>query len=173
MITPGPVIMVVGFSTTNSWISRAIRWGSRSEVSHSYMRFSIAGEEIILHADYRGIEALGMKRFCSKNTVVMEFVVDLPWQPLIAEIVEELGTPYDFLGLLGQVIMNFGNLIGKNWDNPFQDEYLWYCSEFCAYLLSLAGEPLPAKPSAISPKVLLTIMQKSPHVTRLAERTAA
>ena len=173
----GPLVMVVGFSTTQSWLSRTIRWGTKSKVSHSYMRFSLGlgpdAQDVVLHADYRGIEVLGMKRFSAKNKVVAEFTVDVPWRLLIAEIIEELGTPYDFWGLLGQGVMTMGTWFGKTWENPFQDEHLWYCSEFCAFLLEVAGEELPAKPAAISPQLLLTIMQKSPRATRIPERQAA
>lgn len=162
-----PGYMIVGFSTSKHLLSGLIRFVTRSSVSHAFMRFRVAGHDVTIGADHRGVHAESWERFKKTSTVISQYVVDLPWQPLIPEVVADLGAGYDIPGFFGQAVVMFGTVFGKHWDNPWQKEDQWYCSEFCANLLSLAGESLPFKPSVITPEILLGLMAKSPHATEL------
>jgi hypothetical protein len=165
-VVPVPV-MVVGFSTTKAWISWIIRKMTGSPVSHAFLRFAVGGYDVVLQADHRGVGVISWKRFAGACSVVAQYGMRLPWEGLLPEIVDQLGTGYDVGGLVGQGVMILGNALGRHWENPFQNDDQWYCSEFVAHLLELCGEKLPAKPSAISPAVLLELCRRSAHAARV------
>ena len=70
--------IVVGFSTTNSLISKIIRSFTKSEVSHSYIRVydEFLKTPLILHADWGGVMFSHAEKFDIENRAAEEFIID-------------------------------------------------------------------------------------------------
>lgn len=72
--------LTLGFSTTKSFISKAIRWFTNSEVSHTYIRFydEFLETELVMHADWPGVIIEEAALFRLQNVVINEFEIDDP-----------------------------------------------------------------------------------------------
>ena len=67
----------VGFSTTNTWFSRIIRWVTRSKVSHCYIRVydEFFDTELVMHVE-RKMEMLRGEDFNKENIPYEEYIID-------------------------------------------------------------------------------------------------
>lgn len=72
--------IILGFSTTKSFVSKAIRWFTESEVSHTYIRFhdDFLDAELVMHADWPGVIIEDAELFAIQNIVVDEFEIEDP-----------------------------------------------------------------------------------------------
>lgn len=69
------VDVTVGFSTTNKWISRIIRWLTRGKVSHAWLAYNdlTLGLRMVMQAEAWGFEARPWQRWVRENKWVAEF----------------------------------------------------------------------------------------------------
>jgi hypothetical protein len=155
--------VIVGLSTTDHAVSRIIRAGTGSKSSHAWLRFPLYDREVVFQSDHRGINLEDWARFQKKNRVVAQYVVDLPFDAIMPELVKQLGAEYDYWGAVGNGLVVLGQVLGRRWENPWQSDDLWYCSEVVAHFLGELGEKLPVKPSAVSPDTLDKILQGSAY----------
>jgi hypothetical protein len=153
----------VGFSKTNSLISKVIRWVIGAPFSHTYIRFydEYLGMNLIAHADWPGVIIIQADRFDKENTVVEEFEFDLP--PLKTALVRNLrflGSRYDYLSILGWAwtiaLRRAARLVVKN---PLDDPKSLICVDFCIRVLNDAA--LTAIPvGSMNPKGLVKYLRK-------------
>ena len=70
----------VGFSTTNTFFAKAVRFFTNSTISHTYIRFydKTFKTHLILHSDFGGVQFSLGDRFDSENIVMYEYVINDP-----------------------------------------------------------------------------------------------
>jgi len=155
--------VIVGLSTTDHVTSKIIRAVTHADVSHAWLRFPLYGRELVLQADHRGVNLEDFGRFRSHNRVVRQYSLVNPIEDsLMHELLERLGASYDYRGLVGNGWVLLGQAFHRHWENPFQGEDEWYCSELVADYIMRTGQKLPAPAAAISPVALDKILAGSP-----------
>jgi len=150
----------IGFSTTNLWISRLIRWFTKSKASHAWIAFESKelGTRIVLEAHYT-FRAVPYAWFKRRNRIVAE--IEIPnAEAMVVKCAEFLGTDYDYTGLLGGIIVSLGQLFGRRWRNPWGNPRLPTCSESVVRAMQydkfLSGEKLD--PESTSPQQLMEFL---------------
>ena len=94
-----PCKITIGFSTTNRWISKAIRWVTNSPCSHAWIAFddAVLGTRVVLQAETWGYEIRPWARWLNENILVAEFIpVGPPLDDNLKWIAKYLGAPYDY-----------------------------------------------------------------------------
>lgn len=133
-------MVTVCFSTTDSLLSRLVRWFTKSPVSHALLvyRDETLGQLMVLEATGRGFVAVPWTRWLSANTLVASF--NLPTslatqRTALSLIAQDLGTEYDSLGLVG--------FIWRRWvsryHNPLASTKKLVCAEVVAMFLVYSG----------------------------------
>ena len=153
----------VGFSTSNSLVSRIIRWATGSKVSHTWLLLEdmVDGVSMVMQATGQGFQLITYERFLKGSTVVD--VID-PKQPIdvgVKDALQWLGEPYDTVGLVGMAWVELGRLFKRNWRNWLHSSSAMWCSESCIYVMQAAKYPGADKlvPSQVSPEDLLEFMK--------------
>lgn len=131
----------VGFSTTNSPISRIIRWVTGARVSHSFLAFHWLGVDWALEAGFTGVKMTPLSEF-QKHSKIVESV-HLPGVHLLdlKPALLDLGKSYDFGGLFGNLWIQIGRWLRLKFHNPTQDSRALFCSEFIVEFLKDIGWP--------------------------------
>lgn len=147
--------MKIGFSTTNSWVSRSIRWVTGSSVSHAYIEFEWLGRPFIMDADWSGVRIVPREKFRDQVVALIPVQVDLH---LAFDFV---GDRYDYGGLLGMGWVILGRFLKRKWRNPFANARARFCSEMIVHMLQRAHYPGSGSldPSTTSPQDLLEFLQ--------------
>ena len=120
---------LAGFTTSRSWISRTIRWATRGHVSHAYVVFDdIPGiGHVAFEAAWCGWRETSRTKVGGVQT---EIPVDVNADAAFALSREWLDTPYDYVGLFGEIPVMIGRVLGKRkWPNPFASPHHMFCSE--------------------------------------------
>lgn len=137
----------IGFSTTNKWTSRFIRWVTRSKVSHVYVSLPMFGDRLVFQSDSHGVAMEWWSRFEAHNKIVAEFELqDTPggwkgWRGALATkaLFPLLHAPYDFKAVWGFAWVLLGRVFGRRWKNPFAQRSAYVCSEFGLLWLQAGG----------------------------------
>lgn len=161
--------VAIGFSTSDWWVSRVIRWFTGAKVSHTFITFedpaSPLGTEVY-EAAWCGFRMSTLGKLRSGSTRVVQFVpVELEPTSALAMCRAWLETPYDYLGLVGEAWVQFGRLFGQRWHNPSAGVHHMFCSEAATYLLQMSAGASDLKvkvagldPRATSPADLLEVL---------------
>lgn len=137
----------IGFSTNpKSWISRAIRWFTKSQYSHAFLVVTdVPGlGEFIVQADTGGVEVTSFHRFdFEKNPMLKQIVPHADLAPALRECMNLLNDSYDFAGLFGMVWVKLWWIIfKKRLKNVFHiDRKAFFCSAFVTKVLQTAKWP--------------------------------
>lgn len=120
--------MYIVFSTTNSLISRIIRFILKSKISHAALLTDIQGIPIIVDAGWTGIEPKTYDKWIKSNTIIKVF------EPKVAldlkSAVEHFGTKYDYVGLFGYFFVVMGRWMKIKFKNKLASPRKMICSEF-------------------------------------------
>lgn len=67
----------IGFSTTDAWFSKIIRFCTKAKVSHTYIRFydETIGANMVVHVEKTMLMVLG-EEFDKLNTPKVEYIID-------------------------------------------------------------------------------------------------
>ena len=135
--------IALGFSRTNNLPSRMIRWFTRSQISHTYIRLYIPTfrKHFILHADWDGVKFDLAEKFEIENIILEEYIVDD--SRLDASIIKNLwhlGKKYDYIKLFNWAWA----IILKRWfirkvKDPVIDPKKLICTDFAIYIFNGAG----------------------------------
>lgn len=152
--------MYVGLSTTGSVVSGIIRWLTRSKASHSFMRFEVAGEDVVIHSTSNGVNLDYYPKFKKKNKIIAEFKIKstkAKEQAAIRYALQNLDRPYDYLAIAGFLWVLIAKTFGKKVKNPFPNRSAYFCSELTIKALVAAGVEGADKldPELTSPEDLL------------------
>jgi len=131
----------VGFSTTNKIISRIIRWVTHSEVSHTFLAYQAFNRIWVLEAGFLGVSIVPLDKFKAKNNIVLMVPVRELSPDDLGAAMDQLGTAYDFGGLLGAIFPVIGHWFKRKWKNPWNNPKAMFCSELVVYSLQSAKFP--------------------------------
>lgn len=162
--------IIVGFSRPKaffepfSWFIRFFYW---SPFSHSYVRIQLEGlnEQIIFQASGLVVNFVGETVFDSKENICREFTFPIKDKKALLQFaINQLGKPYSVTGVLGMMLVRFGQLIGIKIGNPFKyDQSSDFCSELVSYVLeTYEGIAIDQPVANLAPADLLEILAKLP-----------
>lgn len=153
----------IGFSTSSSPVSWAIRRLTDSDVSHCFVTLDMIGVQCVLEAHDTGFRAIPLNHFYETNTVVDILDPEVPLEPVLPDALEWLGRPYDFVGLVGFLWVLLGRRLGRTWTNPFRSMGRQFCSEAVVRLLQMAKHPGASllDPESTSPADLLLFLRRT------------
>lgn len=155
-------MIYIGFSTTNSLLSKIIRRFTKAEVSHTFFVFELYGRSWMLGSDWGGVVIEPMRKFVAKNTIKMLAPVPELHDEHMAMAMESLGDKYDYTGLLGGIFPMIGRLFRQKWNNPWNNSQALFCSELVAQVLRAADFPGSETlvPSETTPQDLKDLLGK-------------
>lgn len=93
--------ITIGFSTTNKWISRVIRWITRGKFSHAWIAFDDPSLDLrlVFQAEAWGVELRPWARWKKENIAKAEFALTEPDSAsrILRDLVSKaLGSKYDW-----------------------------------------------------------------------------
>jgi hypothetical protein len=140
--------IIIGFSyNKSSLFSSLIRFVTKSEVSHCYVRIPIPEKNthMIFQSSKGLVNYMHESHFKTLgNIIVSEYEVDISEdQAQYAELfrIWYAGYPYSYLQILGFPWVWLGAKLGKQWTNPFYDcDQSFICVEVCARSLGLTDQ---------------------------------
>lgn len=138
-----PITVRVGFSTSNHFVSRIIRWATKSKVSHTWLLISnsFLGVDMVMHATMGGFQMLSYDAFKKKHKVVAILDLETPVDEGVKKAIPLLGFGYDYTGLFGAGFVILGRWLKLKWKNPFEDSSKLFCSEIVTFVLRTGGLP--------------------------------
>lgn len=92
--------ITIGFSTTNKWISRIIRWITRGKVSHAWIAYDdfTLGLRMVMQAEAWAFEVRPWQRWIKENKWVAEFkLIDGSQHAALRKRARDLGQKYDWM----------------------------------------------------------------------------
>lgn len=129
----------IGFSTTNSFVSRLIRWFVSDKVSHVYIRFydEFLGAWLILHADWPGVIIEDAELFDKHNIIIEEYEIDHPrLKDTLRKNLRFLRRKYDYWNTIGWAwAITFKRWAKKKWQSPAEDPKKIMCTDFIVRFL--------------------------------------
>ena len=156
------------FSTSSSWLSKLIRWVTRSKVSHASICVIAQGLPIlVLQSTVGGVQAMSRTRWNRGNRVIKEFRSKIPVS--LEHACRLLGERYDYVGLIGYIPVLLGRWLGKKVKNPLASPRALVCAEF---VLHLSQGQIPEwkglDPEGTTPEDLLEVCDKGASFEAIA-----
>lgn len=153
----------IGFSTSDWWVSRAIRYVTRAEVSHTFFLLQENGPvgDLVLEAEWCGWKLSTPNALTRGTTRVVKYVVPaVDLTSAVSDSLLWLDEKYNYPGLLGMLWVCLGRILGKRWRNPLRNHNSMFCSEAAVYVLQGAGYPGAAAldPQSVDPQALLDFL---------------
>jgi hypothetical protein len=151
--------LIVGFSYANTFLSKLIKYCTKSKISHCYLRIPIPeySESVVFHAQLFNTHYQNYAHFTKNSTVVEEITVNLNEdQHRTAELVRILdcGKPYGYGELIGYIWVLIGRKFGKKWKNPLSKSDTYVCVEVVCKSLGMTNY------SSLTPQDLYDILKK-------------
>ena len=158
----------IGFSRARGvpgFISRVIMTLTGAKASHAWLMFysSEMKCDVVLDAHETGFRAVPWSLFRRKNHIVAVYEPSRNCDGAIPVAAEWLGTPYDYAGLFGMVVVVVGRWLKKKWKNPGAAGMgKVYCSESVLWGLRAVEYPGAEKlePESTSPWDLRGLLSK-------------
>lgn len=149
--------VTIGFSTTNKWASRFIRWITRSPCSHAFIVFDTPTfGRVVMQAEVWGYEIRPWPLWQAQNILMAEFALIGPdLEPSIVELAPKyLGRKYDWRGA---ALAGLWRWFGRWIRGKFRSPYTLMCSEAAIRVLQHGGYSSVEHfdPEVTSPKRLL------------------
>jgi hypothetical protein len=162
--------ITIGFSTTNKFISRFIRWITRAKVSHAWIGFndSTLGQRMVMQAERWGYEVRPWTKWLTQNKWIAEFEIpQSPADSALQFIASFLGSDYDFTSAL---LLGLKRWFGRWFKRPTQSPTKLMCSEGVVRFLQFGQYEFATglDPEATSPGELLDLVANK-GLPRLAE----
>lgn len=150
-------MIFIGFSTSNAWYSRLIRWATGAKCSHTFLVVPFMGVQLVLEEGVFGYSARTLSNMQADGSQLVALMVPVvPLESAVAKSFDWLGQRYDYAGLLGMSWVMFKRWLGKKVRNPFASHRAMFCSESVTKVLQAANWPGAAEldPSATDPETL-------------------
>lgn len=130
----------IGFSTTNSIWSKIIRRLTKANVSHTYIKFydSTLGTDLVLHADYSGVQFELAEKFDIGNFTVEEYEIDdTRLDKAVKNNLWHLGKKYNYYKMFNFIFfIMFKRWFVRKMKNPIVDAGKIICVDFIFYILN-------------------------------------
>jgi hypothetical protein len=146
----------VGFSTTNGFFSRLLRWITKAKVSHAFLVTELHGTDWYIGAEAQGVVMMPMSRYQKRSIIkALDPLPELTDEGLV-KVMQYLGEGYDYPGLLGGIFPVIGRWFKQKWKNPWDSSKTVICSELVTLALQEAGIKGADKldPTAVTPQDL-------------------
>jgi hypothetical protein len=149
----------IGFSTTESWISRLIRWFTNARVSHVFLVYDdpVLQQEMVLDVAFTGYRVLPFNLFKLENDVVEMIEPRVDLSPGLRVTARWLGKPYDWRAFIA-----FSRWFRSLRHQPAETPKALICTEAVVRALLAAGYPgaegLDLK--GTSPQLLLEFLRR-------------
>jgi hypothetical protein len=135
--------IAVGFSRTNFFPSKAIRFFTNSPISHTYIRYydKTLKTYKILHSDFGGVQFTLAERFDAENIATYEYIIDDPrLTSAICKNLWHLQKGYNYKRIWSWMWL----IIFKRWfvrkiKDPKENPKSLICVDFLLYILRDAG----------------------------------
>ena len=132
--------ITIGFSTTNGWFSRLIRWFTEGKVSHTYIRVydEYLHTSLIIHADLPGVIIEHAEIFDQKNKVIEEYEINDPRLRKGLKInLKHLRKKYDLWNILNwALVLQFKRWFKRKIEHPHTDPSKLICVDFVIRVLN-------------------------------------
>ncbi len=157
----------IGFSTTNTWVSRVIRFMTGSEISHSVILYydSFLERKMVLESADIGFRLISWDSFLLDNVLVEVFPISEVYNPQegVRKAMDWLGTSYSYRTLLGHLLMIISEKVWRKIKNPLTSANAMICSESCILMLQAIGYPgaIALDPQDTTPMQLLDYMRRT------------
>ena len=154
------------FSTTDNFISRVVRWFTLSDMSHCYITFRdrTLKRVMIMESDWGGFKIIPWdsptikgKELLARYSINAD--VELQLQS-IRELVEFLGTGYDYMTLLALAIRR----IRKGFERPLTSPTKLICSESVVKFINGCGVSDLQKPHTWTPQDVYAFIVEHPEL---------
>lgn len=153
----------VGFSRTDTFVSKAIRWFLGSNISHTYIRYhdEFMDMDWVAHADWPGVIPIPADRFEKENVAVEEYEFEIPKAALKFNLHRFVGGRYDYLAIFGWAwTIAFRRWLKQKIKNPIDDPKKMICVDFCLRVLNTAKITNIASTS-MNPIMLLQFLREN------------
>jgi hypothetical protein len=155
-------VIQIGFSTSNAWYSRMIRWVTKSKCSHTFLICDFYGRRVVLEEGPFGYFPSRLFSAVPSDELVGVFTPRASQEALakaVHDSIQDIGQAYGYLVLIGMAVVYLGRWLGKKWRNPLASGRSNICSERNCKILKDAEEPGVENmdPSATSPEDLLEL----------------
>lgn len=131
----------VGFSTSkSSWISKIIRWFTRSKVSHTFLIYydQDFSRDMVMEATEGGFRIVPFDQYTKGADYLRVFMPrqSIDYGVLIA--VDWLGQHYDYAGLIGMMWVMLCRWFKRKVHNPLHSSGTMFCSTAVTMVLQAA-----------------------------------
>lgn len=152
------------FTRNSSWISKTIRWLTKSEVSHVSILINTAfGDNMLLDVTYNGYKMIPLELFLNRgNHIVHQMKLNHDVSKGIKVVSRWLGKPYDFKTLLSFVNL-FNKIFQRTLSHPMDNPNSLICSEMVTIMLQKSDFPGSEilVPKKTSPNDLMEFLKSS------------
>lgn len=150
----------VGFSTSDKWISRLIRYWTNADASHAFILYfdPTLDQEMVLDVAFSGYRAIPRSLFEKDNKIL--YIVDpgINLNPGLRVVARWLGLKYDW-----RAFVAFSRWFRSFRHHPTENPKALICSEMVIHALRISGFPgiEQLDPKGTSPKDLLDFLRTS------------
>lgn len=159
--------IVIGFSRAKSRLnpySLAIRLVQGTPYSHTYIRFYSESyeRELVYQASGLYVNFDSKANFDSKELVIREFVVPVSLdtkKKIVQFAIDQVGDPYDIVGVLGLALVKMSALVGLTIKNPFRTgDNTYFCSKIVSHVLEEYKGISMGNPDNVTPQDAYNIL---------------
>lgn len=162
--------ITIGFSTTNKWISRLIRWVTRGRVSHAWIAFydHCLDTRLVMQAESWGYEVRPWARWQRENILVAEYRPQDQLDESLRWIATSLGVKYDWTSALFAGLRRW---LGRWIRGRFNSPKKLMCAEAVIRFLHHGGSTAIAglDPETTTPARLLSIVNAAPEFRKVEQ----
>jgi hypothetical protein len=160
--------ITIGFSRPKSgfqpfsWIIRLAYW---SPFSHAYVKFDLPNVgTVVFQASGLKINLINETLFDSVEDIYKEFTLPISEEKktaLIKFAFDQLGKPYNVIGIFGMAYVRIGQWLGFKWNSPFPySNSSAFCSELVARILEQYENIQLGDVADDSPQAVYAILSK-------------
>lgn len=148
----------IGFSTSNAWYSKVIKWFTKSHCSHTFVIIDVLGVPMVLEEGYHGYAMRPMSVFPDNIVQVITPKVDIT--AAVQASFKDLGQSYGYSTLIGMLPVMVARWFGKKIKNPLASSRSMICSERNTRILQAAGYPGANEldPATTDPETLMEFL---------------
>lgn len=151
----------IAFSTSDGFVSKAIRCFTGSKVSHCFFVYwdEDFQRDMVMEATKGGFRIVPFAHYVDQVVEIITPAHDV--DPGLKAAVDWLGTAYDYTGLIGMIFVEVGRWLKRKWKNPLQSAHAMFCSEVVLRSLQSANYPGADKldPGSTDPQMLLDFLK--------------
>ena len=153
------MIIAILFSKNNSPLSRAIRWITKSPVSHVSIQANLFDIPLVMEATLLGVRMVERSKWADDNELVESYRVEV-LESSFRWALLALNERYDVLGLLGFIPVMVGRSLGLLWRNPLVSPSATVCSELVTRVLHVTPGFFDVDPEQVTPEDLRRICKE-------------